>query len=114
MIGALLDWCPLVLLSFSFSLCLLTYIEVCFWNPDEKGTIRRDSRVVNGRAGLSQFHEVVLHQGRAETFFLNAIRNSYGPIDDAGAGARQHNENKVAAARPHCCGAQGDANISCH
>lgn len=57
-------------------------IEVCFWNPDETGSIRRDNRVVNGRAGLSRFHEVVLHQGRAETFFLDAIRDSYGPATD--------------------------------
>ncbi|EPE02360.1 phenol 2-monooxygenase [Ophiostoma piceae UAMH 11346] len=54
-------------------------VEVCFWNPDETGRICRDSRVVNGKAGLSRFHEVVLHQGRAETFFLDAIRDSYGP-----------------------------------
>ncbi|ERT02715.1 hypothetical protein HMPREF1624_01016 [Sporothrix schenckii ATCC 58251] len=56
--------------------------EVCFWNPDETGRIRRNNRVVNGRAGLSRFHEVVLHQGRAETFFLDAIRDSYGPAND--------------------------------
>lgn len=43
--------------------------------------------MVNGRAGLSRFHEVVLHQGRAETFFLDAIRDSYGPDNDVGADA---------------------------
>ena len=60
---------------------------MCFWNPDETGGIRRDNRVVNGRVGLSRFHEVVLHQGRAETFFLDAIRDSYGPVNDVGASA---------------------------
>ncbi|CAK7201901.1 hypothetical protein SEUCBS139899_004616 [Sporothrix eucalyptigena] len=63
--------------------------KVCFWNPDESGLIRRDNRVVNGRAGLSRFHEVVLHQGRAETFFLNAIRDSYGPTDGVGAATEE-------------------------
>lgn len=29
----------------------------------------------------------MLHQGRAETFFLDAIRDSYGPANDVGAGA---------------------------
>ena len=57
-------------------------VEVCFWNPDETGRICRSSRVVNGKAGMSRFHEVVLHQGRAETFFLDAIRDSYGPARD--------------------------------
>ncbi|CAK7222269.1 hypothetical protein SBRCBS47491_004808 [Sporothrix bragantina] len=69
-------------------------IEVCFWNPDESGCIRRDNRVVNGRAGLSRFHEVVLHQGRAETFFLDAIRDSYGPSVAGGVGAT---DNKTRA-----------------
>jgi phenol 2-monooxygenase (NADPH) len=56
----------------------LTHLaEVCFWNPDENGRIRRENRVVNGLPGLSRFSEVVLHQGRMEAFFLDAIRASY-------------------------------------
>ncbi|KAL1910956.1 hypothetical protein Sste5344_003129 [Sporothrix stenoceras] len=73
------------------------------WNEsnhmiDETGTIRRDNRVVNGRAGLSRFHEVVLHQGRAETFFLDAIRDSYGPatsMDEDDVGAKTENATKT-------------------
>jgi phenol 2-monooxygenase (NADPH) len=52
-------------------------IEVSFWNPDSKGGIQRNSRVVNGMPGLSRFSEAVLHQGRMEKFFLDAIKASY-------------------------------------
>lgn len=73
--------------------------EVSFWNPDANGQIRRDDRVVNGLPGLSRFSEVVLHQGRMEAFFIDAIRASPRParveravtptsmvIDEAAAG----------------------------
>jgi len=52
-------------------------LEVCFWNPDSEGRIRRENRAVDVRPGLSRFTEMVLHQGRMETFFLDAIRASY-------------------------------------
>ncbi|KAJ2896964.1 hypothetical protein MKZ38_005063 [Zalerion maritima] len=52
-------------------------IEVVFWNPDPKGVIRRSSRVPDVIPGLSRFSQVVLHQGRMEQFFLDAIRKSY-------------------------------------
>ncbi|KAI1815130.1 FAD binding domain-containing protein [Poronia punctata] len=49
--------------------------EVCFWNPDEKGVIRCSNRAPNNAPGLSRFTEAVLHQGRVETFFTDAIRD---------------------------------------
>jgi len=70
-------------------------IEVCFWNPDENGQIRRENRVVNGLPGLSRFSEVVLHQGRMETFFLDAINASYAPPgrpDDGAQGVKHVGE----------------------
>lgn len=54
-------------------------LEVSFWNPDETGQIRRSSRVPNSKPGLSRFTECVLHQGRMEQFFLDAIRASHDP-----------------------------------
>lgn len=74
--------------------------EVCFWNPDETGRIRRSDRVVNGQVGLSRFHEVVLHQGRAETFFLDAIRDSYGPTNNSSnVGAKTPTTSKTSPRR---------------
>ncbi|OLN94309.1 Phenol 2-monooxygenase 4 [Colletotrichum chlorophyti] len=54
-------------------------LEVSFWNPDENGTIKRNARSVNTIPGLSRFTESVLHQGRMEHFFLDAIRASSSP-----------------------------------
>lgn len=51
--------------------------EVNFWNPGPDGTIRRNSRAPNNVANLSRFTESVLHQGRMESFFLDAIAASY-------------------------------------
>ncbi|TID04667.1 Phenol 2-monooxygenase [Colletotrichum higginsianum] len=58
-------------------------LEVSFWNPDEGGTIRRSARAANTIPGLSRFTESVLHQGRIEQFFLDAIRASYASDSDA-------------------------------
>ncbi|KAI0160141.1 FAD binding domain-containing protein [Xylariaceae sp. FL1272] len=52
-------------------------IEVTFWNPDPDGRIRRSSRAPDNMTGLSRFTEAVLHQGRMERFFLDAIAASY-------------------------------------
>ncbi|KAK8873572.1 FAD binding domain-containing protein [Apiospora arundinis] len=52
-------------------------IEVSFWNPDSDGTIKRNKRAPNNIGGLSRFTESVLHQGRMEAFFLDAIAASY-------------------------------------
>ncbi|KAL0939545.1 FAD binding domain protein [Colletotrichum truncatum] len=58
-------------------------LEVSFWNPDENGTIRRSAQAVNTIPGLSRFTESVLHQGRIEQFFLDAIRESYASDEEA-------------------------------
>ncbi|KAI1112382.1 FAD binding domain-containing protein [Nemania sp. NC0429] len=51
--------------------------EVSFWNPGPDGAIQRNSRAPNNVANLSRFTESVLHQGRMESFFLDAIAASY-------------------------------------
>ncbi|KAK1585144.1 FAD binding domain-containing protein [Colletotrichum navitas] len=58
-------------------------LEVSFWNPDESGKIARSAHVANTIPGLSRFTESVLHQGRIEQFFLEAIRASYASAADA-------------------------------
>ncbi|ATY67381.1 FAD monooxygenase [Cordyceps militaris] len=48
-------------------------LEVCMWNPDEAGILRRSDRMADTTPGLSRFQQAVLHQGRIERFFLDAI-----------------------------------------
>lgn len=52
-------------------------IEVSFWNPDENGTIKRNNTAPDNIPGMSRFTECVLHQGRMEAFFIEAIAASY-------------------------------------
>ncbi|KAK8088337.1 hypothetical protein PG997_003298 [Apiospora hydei] len=60
-------------------------IEVSFWNPDSDGTIKRHRRAPDNISGMSRFTEAVLHQGRMEAFFLDAIAASYPhPADPSG------------------------------
>jgi phenol 2-monooxygenase len=54
-------------------------LEICFWNPDETGAIRRSGRIPDTIPGVSRFQQVVLHQGRIERFFLDYIE-SKSPI----------------------------------
>ncbi|KAJ6258552.1 hypothetical protein Dda_6596 [Drechslerella dactyloides] len=49
-------------------------LEVCFWNPDADGVIRRTGRTPDTPKGFSRFTECVLHQGRMERFFLDHLR----------------------------------------
>ncbi|KAL4802050.1 FAD binding domain-containing protein [Aspergillus unguis] len=49
-------------------------IEICLWNPDENGRIRRSSRIPDTIPGISRFQQVVLHQGRIERFFLDSMK----------------------------------------
>ncbi|KAI3318919.1 FAD binding domain-containing protein [Xylariaceae sp. AK1471] len=51
--------------------------EVSFWNPGPDGRIQRHNRAPDNVAALSRFTESVLHQGRMESFFLEAIAASY-------------------------------------
>ncbi|KAI6754689.1 hypothetical protein HG530_012441 [Fusarium avenaceum] len=55
--------------------------KISLWNPDEKGVLRRSSRIPDTIPGISRFQQVVLHQGRIERFFLDAINEfSQGAI----------------------------------
>ncbi|PGH20104.1 hypothetical protein AJ80_03672 [Polytolypa hystricis UAMH7299] len=51
-------------------------VEICLWNPDETGRIRRSDRIPDTIVGISRFQQVVLHQGRIERFFLDAIKEN--------------------------------------
>ncbi|KAL9089467.1 MAG: hypothetical protein Q9159_002507 [Coniocarpon cinnabarinum] len=55
-------------------------LEFCMWNPGEDGVIRRSDRMPDTKPGMSRFHEVVLHQGRIERFFLDHMRK-YSKIE---------------------------------
>ncbi|BFZ65156.1 hypothetical protein YB2330_006319 [Saitoella coloradoensis] len=48
-------------------------LEICFWNPDENGVINRTGRIPDTIPGISHYQQVVLHQGRIERFFLDAM-----------------------------------------
>jgi phenol 2-monooxygenase len=48
-------------------------LEICLWNPDENGVIRRSDRIPDTIPGISRFQQVVLHQGRIERFFLDTM-----------------------------------------
>ncbi|KPM44127.1 Phenol 2-monooxygenase [Neonectria ditissima] len=50
-------------------------LEICLWNPDKDGVIQRSSRIADTIPGISRFQQVVLHQGRIERFFLDAIKD---------------------------------------
>lgn len=49
-------------------------LEICLWNPDETGRIRRTDRIPDTIPGISRFQQVVLHQGRVERFFLDSLK----------------------------------------
>ncbi|RHZ63954.1 hypothetical protein CDV55_105486 [Aspergillus turcosus] len=49
-------------------------LEICLWNPDKDGVIRRSDRIPDTTPGISRFQQVVLHQGRIERFFLDSIK----------------------------------------
>jgi phenol 2-monooxygenase len=50
-------------------------LEICLWNPDENGVIRRSDRIPDTIPGVSRFQQVVLHQGRIERYFLDSIES---------------------------------------
>lgn len=55
-------------------------LEMCLWNPDETGRIRRTDRIPDTIPGISRFQQVVLHQGRIERFFLDSLKE-YSDIE---------------------------------
>jgi phenol 2-monooxygenase len=50
-------------------------LEICLWNPDERGLIRRSDRIPDTIPNISRFQQVVLHQGRIERFFLDSLKD---------------------------------------
>ncbi|KAG9236178.1 FAD binding domain protein [Amylocarpus encephaloides] len=49
-------------------------LEICLWNPDADGNIRRSDRIPDTIPKISRFQQVVLHQGRIERFFLDSLK----------------------------------------
>ncbi|KAA8573316.1 hypothetical protein EYC84_003804 [Monilinia fructicola] len=49
-------------------------LEICLWNPDSEGKLRRSDRIPDTIPGISRFQQVVLHQGRIERFFLDSLK----------------------------------------
>jgi phenol 2-monooxygenase (NADPH) len=49
-------------------------IEICLWNPNKQGIIRRSDRIPDTIPNISRFQQVVLHQGRIERFFLDSLK----------------------------------------
>ncbi|RLV92355.1 hypothetical protein JA1_003193 [Spathaspora sp. JA1] len=57
-------------------------IEMCFWSPDEKGELVRNSRVPDTIPGISRFTQCVLHQGNIEHWFNESIKEfSEGKVE---------------------------------
>lgn len=73
-------------------------LEICLWNPDSEGRIRRSDRIPDTIPNISRFQQVVLHQGmsdiaqtlipmlkpiftgRIERFFLDSLKK-YSEIE---------------------------------
>lgn len=52
-------------------------LEICLWNPDPAtGQLTRSDRIPDTIPNISRFQQVVLHQGRIERFFLDAIKEN--------------------------------------
>ncbi|KEF56417.1 uncharacterized protein A1O9_07998 [Exophiala aquamarina CBS 119918] len=47
--------------------------EVCFWNPDADGRVRRTDRSVDTTPEISRFQQSVIHQSHIEDCFLEYI-----------------------------------------
>jgi len=59
-------------------------LEICLWNPDADGIIRRSDRIPDTIPGISRFQQVVLHQGRIERFFLDMMAECGGNTVERG------------------------------
>ncbi|KAK9311634.1 hypothetical protein V1524DRAFT_370967 [Lipomyces starkeyi] len=53
-------------------------LEISFWEPDHNGNLYRSERLADSIPGISRFQQVVLHQGRIEAWFLDAMRKWSG------------------------------------
>lgn len=57
-------------------------LEICFWEPDENGRIYRTESIPDTIQGISRFQQCVVHQGRIEQWYTDAIRKwSHGKLD---------------------------------
>ncbi|QKX53821.1 uncharacterized protein TRUGW13939_00901, partial [Talaromyces rugulosus] len=52
--------------------------EACYYNPDENGHIRHVETVPEGIPGISRFNGSIVHQGRIETWLMDAITEFSG------------------------------------
>lgn len=48
-------------------------VETCYYEPDANGNIQKISRKAEGVVGISRFNGSVVHQGRIEQWFTDAI-----------------------------------------
>jgi phenol 2-monooxygenase len=57
-------------------------LEICFWEPDAKGNIYRTESIPDTIPGISRFQQIVVHQGRIEQWFSDAIKKwSHGKME---------------------------------
>ncbi len=49
-------------------------MEICLWNPNDQGVIRRSDGIPNTILDISRFQQVVLHQDRIDRFFLDSVK----------------------------------------
>ena len=86
-------------------------LEICFWNPDKDGVIRRSDQIPDTIPGISRFQEAVLHQGRIERFFLDSIKEHSDIVVERGVmptafefderRAKEHEEHPITVTFTH-------------
>lgn len=55
-------------------------LEMCLWNPDQKGHLRRSNVLADTIPGISRFQHATLNQGRIEQYFLDSFKE-HGNIE---------------------------------
>lgn len=75
-------------------------LEICLWNPDKNGILRRSDRIADTIPGISRFQQVVLHQGRIERFFLDSIKANSDITVERGVLPTSFNFNESKARDP--------------
>ncbi|KAI9890267.1 MAG: hypothetical protein M1814_004302 [Vezdaea aestivalis] len=64
-----------ILDSFGFAHSIVSQscreVEICSWNPDESGQLRRTQRLLSQRVGTSRYQQAVINQGIIEQHFLD-------------------------------------------
>lgn len=77
-------------------------LEICLWNPDKDGVIRRSDRIPDTIPGISRFQQVVLHQGRIERFFLDSIKEHSDIVVERGVLPTGFKFDDAVATDPTC------------